>query len=181
MLVLWVLVAYSAMIYRVFEWRNSLPIVHPFFYRTLGHSRNFIYFFIILVTCLFSQSQWKPVRNNILNTYDLFWFGFLAYVTYFMPNPLYTYIKYLWFVNTFCEHICEHILWTHLWTHFVDNILKQARAHFAHSKWVSSISIKTQMKLLLYNSNNLTSVIYFHTQFVDNFISKWVRTNLIRH
>ena len=37
----------------------------PFFYRTLGHSRNFIYFFIIPVTCLFSQSQWKPVCNYI--------------------------------------------------------------------------------------------------------------------
>ena len=48
----------------VLYWRNSLPIVHPFFYRTLGHSSNFIYIYFILVTCLFSQSQWKSVRNR---------------------------------------------------------------------------------------------------------------------
>ena len=39
----------------------------PLFYRTLGHSRNFIYIYIyiyILFSCLFSQTQWKPVCNN---------------------------------------------------------------------------------------------------------------------
>ena len=41
---------------RVFDWRNYLPIVHPFFYRTLGHSRNFIYIYFFIY-----YSRYVPV------------------------------------------------------------------------------------------------------------------------
>ncbi len=44
---------------RVFDWRNYLPIVHPFFFIEPWDilAILYIYFFIIiLVTCLFSQS-----------------------------------------------------------------------------------------------------------------------------
>ena len=51
---------------RVLYWRNSLPIVHPFLSNlgTFSQFYRYMYFFFFLVTCLFSQSQWKSVRNS---------------------------------------------------------------------------------------------------------------------
>ena len=57
------------------------------------------------------------------------WFGFLAYqhfVFYSMPNLVYRYIKYIWFVYNW----------------FPNNISKRVRAYsFAHRTMVASIPI----------------------------------------
>ena len=66
---------------RVFNWRNSLPIVHLFVLSNPGEFSILYYiFFIVLVTCQLSQSQWKPGRNRIyiyIYIYmSCFWHGF---------------------------------------------------------------------------------------------------------
>ena len=57
-----------------------------------------------------------------------------------MPNTFYTYISDIYIYD--------------LSTHFIDNILKWACALFCTVKW---------FQVLLYNSHNLTSVIFLHT------------------
>ena len=89
------LFAYSAVIYRVFDWRNPLPIVCLYFLSNLTtFSLFYIFFFIILVTCQLSQTQWKPVCNNTISFHTFFVWAFKIVVDSWKFSMLLLYI--LW-------------------------------------------------------------------------------------
>ena len=63
-------------------------------------------------TALFDATQsehkgWyaiKPKQPTNQSEHILVWFDGISAIVYLMPNPVFTYILNIWFVNTFCRY-----------------------------------------------------------------------------
>ena len=88
-------------------WKGSLHV-------TLDYSRQHTVLYLLgiswhhfqLMKCCW-WGMWIGQLNLEVCFLDFVWFGFKAYksiiVGNLMPNPVYTYIKYIWLVNIFCR------------------------------------------------------------------------------
>ena len=102
---------------------------------TLRHMCNILFRNPQLTCCQRSifNIDWYKILVGLVRFY-----GISTIVDYLTPNPLYTYIKYIY----------------DMLTHFVDYILKRVWALFCAVKW---------FQVLLYNSHNLISVSCLNT------------------